>query len=201
MQVKISCSLSEDDFSEDGFHPDNTILVTIEGPGAAKAPLDQLQSFIIAISKNEDIKITTDELQRHYRNEEACRVYFPLPTNFDIRKIHGKTLMKGKLRFTALIPGKEPKKIFLNYVPATINEHGLNTLLKTFIDPRKIHHTIQHLNGLLVHSRNRRRYTTLHRHHRQQNKLKTSDHHYHPWENATVFRVWQSRALCRQMPL
>ena len=149
MILKTRCSLEEDDFTASGVHPANTIGVIIEGPGAAKTPLQQIQNFIVTVAKNENITITSEELKNHYRNEEACKVYFPLPTKVDIQNIHGKSLVNGKLRFSALIPGREPKKIFLNYVPATISEHGLNTILQTFLDTRKIHHNYPHINGRL----------------------------------------------------
>ena len=149
MVLSVSLNLEEEDFTNANQHPDNTILVTFVGAGAAKTPLSLLKDFLVNTAKSANITIATKDLDTHYRNQEPCRVYFPLPAGVDSSLLHGRSLMKDGVRFTALIPGREPKKVFLSYLPPTISDNGLQKIVSTFIDPTKIHSQHRHINGRL----------------------------------------------------
>ena len=149
MVLKTSITLSEDDFNTTTEHPNNTILVTLTGQGAAKTPLANIQEFLHRLAKSTkqtlDIKSTAD----HYRGEEACKVYFPLPAHIDINLLHGKALSNEGITYRAFIPGRTPTKIFLSFVPPTITDAGLQKLTAPFIDRNKIHATHRNINRRL----------------------------------------------------
>ncbi len=141
--------LGEEDFTTAEQHPDNTILVVFEGHGAAKTPLAQIQEFLLRLATSQQQTLHKNDLTNHYRTEEACKVYFPLPQRFDRQTIHGKALTNDGITYRAFIPDRIPTKVFLAYVPPTISDTGLKKLTSTFIETDKIHHHHRHVNGRL----------------------------------------------------
>ena len=148
MVLSKSVQLEEDDFTATGQHPNNTIMVTFEGPGAAKTPLLKIQQFLQSLAKEFNIELPIEDIKNHYRGEEACRVYFPLPEYADATVFHGYKLeAQAGISFTAFLPNRSLKKIFLNYVPPTISETGFFKLTSTFIAREDIWEHHQNING------------------------------------------------------
>ena len=149
MILKTTVQLDEDDFTTTDQHPDNTVLVTIEGRGAAKTPLRRIQEFLQRVANNAKVDLAIEDIKHHYRGEEPCRVYFPLPEQIDRQLFHTKALTHDGITYRAYIPDRIPKKVFLNYVPPTITDTGLQKLTSTFISPDKIHQRHKNINGRL----------------------------------------------------
>ena len=149
MILKTTITLTDEDFTAKTEHPDNTILVVLEGHGAAKTPLAQIQEFLQRLADSQQLTLHKTELTDHYRSEEACKVYFPLPHRIDRQQLHGKALTNDGITFRAFIPDRLPTKVFLAYVPPTISDTGLKKLTSTFIETSKIHHHHRHINGRL----------------------------------------------------
>ena len=61
MVLKLSFSLEDEDFTTESFHPDNTILVTYQGPGAGSTPTDEARNFIVAAAKTINVDISLEE--------------------------------------------------------------------------------------------------------------------------------------------
>ena len=149
MILKTTVQLDEDDFTTTDQHPDNTVLVTIEGRGAAKTPLRRIKEFLQRVANNAEVDLAIEDIKHHYRGEEPCRVYFPLPDQIDRQLFHTKALTHDGITYRAYIPDRIPKKVFLNYVPPTITDTGLQKLTSTFISPDKIHQRHKNINGRL----------------------------------------------------
>ncbi len=138
MILSKAVTLDEKDFTTTGQHPDNTILVTFEGPGASKTPLLQLQQFLQYIAKQFNVELHISGIRNHYRGEEACRVFFPLPDYVREMELHNRQHRQDGILYTAYLPHRVPKKIFLNFVPPTISDAELSKLISTFISPTNI---------------------------------------------------------------
>ena len=148
MILKTTITLTDEDFTAKTEHPDNTILVVLEGHGAAKTPLAQIQEFLQRLADSQQLTLHKTELTDHYRSEEACKVYFPLPHRIDRQQLHGKALTNDGITFRAFIPDRLPTKVFLAYVPPTISDTGLKKLTSTFIETSKIHHHHRHMHSI-----------------------------------------------------
>ena len=147
MVLSKSVQLDEDDFTATGQHPNNTIMVTFEGPGATKTPLDKIQQSLQSLAKRLNIELHTKDIKNHYRGEEACRVFFPLPDYISAKDLHTHQHRLDGILYTAYLPNRVPMKIFLNYVPPTISDAGISKLTSTFISPTNIYKHHKHING------------------------------------------------------
>ena len=99
MVLSVKCQLEDDDFNSTSQHETNTILVAFEGPGAARTPLHQLKEFLVQVSGKENVPLSISQLSHHYRFEEPCKVYFPLPQGVVPLSLHGKALTNNGVTY------------------------------------------------------------------------------------------------------